>query len=204
MEATPMSMSKPSKTPGNVPSANGGSAGDSSSSASDSSSKQAAPKWLGKRLGRFRLQALIGQGAMGRVFRADDTTLQRRVALKIISLYDRSGQINPFAERFVNEARAAAALEHPHIVQIYEAGEAGKVCYIAMELVEGGSLSELVDASGPMDVHRACQLTAEAGEALAAAHAVGVIHRDVKPANLMLSRHGRCKVTDFGLAMFEG
>jgi serine/threonine protein kinase len=204
MEATPMSMSKPSKTPGNVPSDNGGSAGESSESDSSTNSKQAAPKWLGKRLGRFRLQALIGQGAMGRVFRADDTTLQRRVALKIISLYDRSGQINPFAERFVNEARAAAALEHPHIVQIYEAGEAGKVCYIAMELVEGGSLAELVDASGPMDLHRACQLTAEAGEALAAAHAVGVIHRDVKPANLMLSRHGRCKVTDFGLAMFEG
>ena len=160
-----MSMSKPSKTPGIVPSANGGSAGDSSESDSTTNSKQAAPKWLGKRLGRFRLQALIGQGAMGRVFRADDTTLQRRVALKIISLYDRSGQINPFAERFVNEARAAAALEHPHIVQIYEAGEAGKVCYIAMELVEGGSLAELVDASGPMDVHRACQavLTAEAG-----------------------------------------
>jgi serine/threonine protein kinase len=199
-----MSMSKPSKTPGNVPSANGGSSWDPSESESSTNSKQAAPKWLGKRLGRFRLQALIGQGAMGRVFRADDTTLQRRVALKIIALYDRTGQINPFAERFVNEARAAAALEHPHIVQIYEAGEAGKVCYIAMELVEGGSLAELVDASGPMDLHRACQLTAEAGEALAAAHAVGVIHRDVKPANLMLSRHGRCKVTDFGLAMFEG
>lgn len=194
-------MSKPVKPSGNPALASSTGAADSVLRQSDSN--QAAPKWLGKRVGRFRLQALIGQGAMGRVFRAEDATLQRRVAFKIIALYDRTGQINPHAERFVTEARAAAALEHPHVVQIYEAGESGKVCYIAMELVEGGSLGELVDSSGPMDVHRACQLTAEAGEALAAAHAVGVIHRDVKPANLMLSRHGRCKVTDFGLATFE-
>ena len=194
-------MSKPIKP--TVNSAQASSIGSADSALHQSDSKQAAPKWLGKRVGRFRLQALIGQGAMGRVFRAEDITLQRRVALKIIALYDRTGQINPHAERFVTEARAAAALEHPHVVQIYEAGESGKVCYIAMELVEGGSLGELVDSSGPMDVHRACQLIAEAGEALAAAHAVGVIHRDVKPANLMLSRHGRCKVTDFGLAAFD-
>src|SRR5580692_213964 len=199
MEATP--MSKPIKP--TVNSAQASSVGSADSALHQSDSKQAAPKWLGKRVGRFRLQALIGQGAMGRVFRAEDTTLQRHVALKIIALYDRTGQINPHAERFVTEARAAAALEHPHVVQIYEAGESGKVCYIAMELVEGGSLGELVDSSGPMDVHRACQLIAEAGEALAAAHAIGVVHRDVKPANLMLSRHGRCKVTDFGLAAFE-
>ena len=199
MEATP--MSKPIKP--TVNSAQASSVGSADSALHQSDSKQAAPKWLGKRVGRFRLQSLIGQGAMGRVFRAEDTTLQRRVALKIIALYDRTGQINPHAERFVTEARAAAALEHPHVVQIYEAGESGKVCYIAMELVEGGSLGELVDSSGPMDVQRACQLIAEAGEALAAAHAVGVIHRDVKPANLMLSRHGRCKVTDFGLAAFD-
>jgi serine/threonine protein kinase len=199
MEATP--MSKSSKPSGNAPQIN--SAGVSGSITQETNSNQAAPKWLGKRLGRFRLQALIGQGAVGRVFRAEDTTLQRRVALKIISLYDRSGQINRDAERFVTEARAAAALEHPHVVQVYEAGESGKVCYIAMELLEGGSLGELVDASGPLDVHRACQLTAEAAEALAAAHAAGVIHRDVKPANLMLSRQGRCKVTDFGLATID-
>ncbi len=194
-------MSKSSKPPGNAPQASSASA--SESATQETNSNQVAPKWLGKRLGRFRLQALIGQGAVGRVFRAEDTTLQRRVALKIISLYDRSGQINRDAERFITEARAAAALEHPHVVQVFEAGEAGKVCYIAMELLEGGSLGELVDASGPLDVHRACQLTAEAAEALAAAHAAGVIHRDVKPANLMLSRQGRCKVTDFGLATID-
>ncbi len=192
-------MAETSKPSGQAPPA-GGSADPASG---EPNSNQSAPKWLGKRVGRFRLQALIGQGAMGRVFRADDKTLQRRVALKVISLYDRNGQINPNAQRFITEARAAAALEHPHVVQIYEAGEFGKVCYIAMELLEGGSLAELVDASGPLDVHRACQLTAEAAEALAAAHAVGVIHRDVKPANLMLSRHGRCKVTDFGLAVID-
>jgi hypothetical protein len=179
----------------------------SSPSASPSSSRseslQSAPKWLGKRVGRFRLQALIGHGSMGRVFRADDATLQRRVALKLISLYDRTGQINPAANRFLTEARAAAGLEHPHIVQVFEAGESGNLCYIAMELLEGGSLRELVDASGPLDIHRACQLTAEAAEALQVAHSAGVIHRDIKPANLMLSRHGRCKVTDFGLARVD-
>jgi hypothetical protein len=191
-------MSKPSNPPGRVPQ---GSGADDGSSSADS--RQAAPKWLGKRIGRFRLQALIGQGAMGRVFRAEDTTLQRRVALKVISLFDRTGQINPAANRFLTEARAAAALEHPHVVQVFEAGEAGNVCFIAMELLEGGSLRELVDASGPLDAHRACQLTAEAAEALAHAHAAGIIHRDIKPANLMLSRHGRCKVTDFGLAVID-
>ena len=168
--------------------------------AQKSGSLRVAPKWLGKRVGRFRLQALLGQGAVGRVFRAEDTTLHRRVALKLINTHDRDGQINPQADQFLTEARAAAALEHPHIVQIFEAGESGSLCYIAMELLEGGSLRDLVSAAGPMEPHRACQLAAEAAEALEAAHAVGIIHRDVKPANLMLSRHGRCKVTDFGLA----
>src|ERR1700722_11640308 len=102
MEATP--MSKPVKPAANPAMASSTGAADSVLRQSDSN--QAAPKWLGKRVGRFRLQALIGQGAMGRVFRAEDTTLQRRAAVKIIALYDRTGQINPYAERFVTEARA--------------------------------------------------------------------------------------------------
>ena len=169
---------------------------------SSSDSRRVAPKWLGKKIGRFRLQGLLGQGAAGRVFRAEDAILHRRVALKVITLHGDNGQINRHADQFLTEARAAAALEHPNVVQIYEAGESGNLCYIAMELLDGGSLKDLVVAAGPMDPGRACLLTADAADALAAGHEAGIIHRDIKPANLMLSRQGRCKVTDFGLATF--
>ena len=165
-------------------------------------SRRVAPKWLGKKIGRFRLQGLLGAGAVGRVFRAEDAILHRRVALKVIAIHTENGQINRNADQFLTEARAAATLEHPHVVQIYEAGEAGNLCYIAMELLEGGSLKELVEAGGPMDPGRACLLIADAADALAAGHQAGITHRDIKPANLMLSRQGRCKVTDFGLATF--
>ena len=159
-------------------------------------------KWLGKKIGRFRLQGLLGQGAVGRVFRAEDAILHRRVALKVIVVHRGDGRITRHGDQFLTEARAAAALEHPNVVQIYEAGETGNLCYIAMELLEGGSLKDLVAATGPMDPGRACVLAADAADALAAAHEAGVVHRDVKPANLMLTRQGRCKVTDFGLATF--
>ncbi len=164
--------------------------------------RRVTPKWLGKKIGRFRLQGLLGQGAVGRVFRAEDSILHRRVALKVISIHAGDGQIHRGADQFLTEARAAASLEHPNVVQIYEAGESGNLCYIAMELLEGGSLKDLVDAAGPMDPGRACVLVADAADALAAAHGAGIVHRDVKPANLMLTRQGRCKVTDFGLATF--
>ncbi|HVS71514.1 MAG TPA: serine/threonine-protein kinase, partial [Phycisphaerae bacterium] len=150
-------------------------------------------------LGKFRLLALLGEGGMGKVIRAQDTTLQRQVALKCLK---KSAAVAKSyrPEQFLREARAAAALEHPHIVHVYETGEAAGYYYIAMELVEGGSLAALVKACGPLDVARACQLGAEAAEALAFAAQHGITHRDIKPGNLMLSRSGRCKVTDFGLA----
>ncbi len=183
----------------------GSSAGSSSTPSarsSSSDSRRVAPKWLGKKIGRFRLQGLLGQGAVGRVFRAEDAILHRRVALKVIVVHTADGQINRNADTFLTEARAAAALEHPNVIQIFEAGETGNLCYIAMELLDGGSLKDLVVASGAMDPGRACLLAADAADALAAAHEAGIIHRDVKPANLMLTRQGRCKVTDFGLATF--
>jgi serine/threonine protein kinase len=164
------------------------------------SSAVPAPRWLGKRVGRFRLLALLGQGAMGRVFRAEDTQMGRHVALKVLPRTVKRGTVSVGPEVLIREARAAAAIEHPNAVQIYEVNQAGEVCYVAMELLEGGNLRELVRAAGPMDLTQACMLCAEAAEALAAAHAAGVVHRDIKPANLMLSRSGRCKVVDFGLA----
>jgi serine/threonine-protein kinase len=182
-----------------------GLAGDSGSGGLGAgSSTVKRPRWLGKRVGRFRLLALLGQGAMGRVFRAEDTLMGRHVALKMLPRTLKTkggGSIGP--ESLIREARAAAAIEHPNAVTVYEVNQAGDVCYVAMELLEGGSLRDLVRAAGPMDLTRACLLCAEAAEALAAAHAAGVVHRDVKPANLMLSRSGRCKVVDFGLARLD-
>jgi serine/threonine protein kinase len=162
-----------------------------------------APKWLGKRVGRFKLLALLGQGSMGRVFRAEDVDLQRKVALKLMTVPPDDPSAVRKIQQFVREARAVATLEHPHVISVFEVGEHRGLHYIAMELVEGGNLRELVEANGPLDVVRACQLIAEAAEALAHAHAAGIVHRDVKPANLMLTRHGRCKVADFGLAIVD-
>jgi tRNA A-37 threonylcarbamoyl transferase component Bud32 len=162
-----------------------------------------APAWLGKKVGRFRLLASIGQGAMGRVFRAEDTTLNRQVALKVLPNKVKYGDEEVAVGQFIREARSAATLEHPNVVHIYEVNQTDKIWYIAMELLEGGNLRELVKANGPLDMVRACQLAAEAGEALDYAHGAGIVHRDVKPANLMLTRSGRCKLTDFGLARID-
>ena len=161
------------------------------------------PSWMGKRVGRFRLTGLLGQGAMGRVFRAEDTMLRRQVALKVLPKTIKRGQRTVEAENLIREARAVASLEHPHIVQVYEVNEVGGVFYIAMELIEAGSLRDLVEGQGPIDYLRACQLGAEAAEALGHAHAAGIVHRDVKPANLLLTRTGLLKVADFGLARVE-
>lgn len=159
--------------------------------------------WKGKRVGRFKLLDLLGQGAMGKVFRAEDTTLHRLVALKALPRVFRTRNYTINAEELIREARSAAAIEHPHVVQIYEAGEANSVFYIAMELVEGGTIYDLVRGAGPLDPQRACQISAEAAEALDYAHRLGIVHRDIKPSNLMLTRTGRCKVVDFGLARVE-
>ena len=160
-------------------------------------------KWKGRRVKRFKLVDELGEGAMGRVFLAEDTILKRHVALKLLPARHRDGRPNHRTERLVREARSAASLEHPNAVNIFEIDQSGGVHYIAMELVEGGNLEKLVEMSGPMDIERACSLVAEAAEALAHAHTRGIIHRDVKPANLLLARNGRCKVCDFGLALFD-
>jgi serine/threonine protein kinase len=173
-------------------------------SASQTSSTAAnVDKWKGRKVKRFKLIDELGEGAMGRVFLAEDTVLKRHVALKLLPAKHRDGRPNQRTERLVREARSAASLEHPNAVHIYEIDQSGGVHYIAMELVEGGNLEKLVEMSGPMEIERACQLIAEAAEALAHAHVRGIIHRDVKPANLLLTRSGRCKVCDFGLALFD-
>ncbi|HEY2585518.1 MAG TPA: protein kinase, partial [Tepidisphaeraceae bacterium] len=153
------------------------------SSAAGAGGSQAVPppRWMGKRVGRFRLVGLLGQGAMGRVFRAEDTLMGRHVALKLLPRTVKSkGGVSVGPEMLIREAKAAEAIEHHNAVAVYRVNQAGDVCYVAMELLEGGSLRDLVRAAGPMDLTRACLLCAEAAEALAAAHAAGVVHRDVK------------------------
>jgi serine/threonine protein kinase len=174
-----------------------------SSGAPATGSTSSGSKWKGRILKRFKLLDLLGQGSMGKVFRAEDITLRRHVALKVLPTRTKDGQRDHKIDQFVREARSAASIEHPNAVTVYEIGEAAGVHYIAMELVEGGNLEKLVKASGPMEIDRACQIAAEAAEALAAAHAQGIIHRDVKPSNLLLARNGRCKLADFGLARYD-
>ena len=135
---------------------------------------------------------------MGEVYRARDERLKRDVAIKVLpaELAGRSGA--PRA-RFEREARAASALSHPNILTIYDIGTHDSTVYIAMELVDGGTLKDLV-ASGPVPVKKLLEITVQIADGLAAAHAAGIVHRDLKPQNVMVSKHGFAKILDFGLA----
>ena len=161
------------------------------------------PRWVGMKLGHFKLLRLIGEGKMGLVILAQDINLRRIVALKV--LRKRIAGLNELegVQQFLREARAAAQIEHPNVVRIYEINEHNGWWYIAMEMLEGESLQRVVKAGGPLHPTRACPLIADAATALSVAHEIGIIHRDVKPSNLMITRHGRCKLTDFGLVRLD-
>jgi len=139
---------------------------------------------------------------MAYVYEAVDIRLDRRVALKVLALHDKEG--SDFRERFLRESRFAASLDHPNIVPIYEAGESDGLLYIAMRFVRGSNLSTLIKQQGPLDPQRALAILRPVAEALDTAHAAGLVHRDVKPANILLTGsddHGREHVylSDFGL-----
>lgn len=173
---------------------------ESSSDASGSStSGTRQPPWVGRILGHFQLQRPLGQGAMGMVVQAQDINLRRIVALKILRKRIRGVDEQASIQQFLREARAAAQLEHPNVVRVYEINQHRGWWYIAYELIEGGNLKSIVKTIGPLPPHRACPMIADAAAALAAAHDAGIIHRDIKPSNLMLARTGRCKIMDFGL-----
>jgi streptogramin lyase/predicted Ser/Thr protein kinase len=156
---------------------------------------------LGSTLAGYRLEALIARGGMGVVYRATHLGLQRPVALKVIAreLADRDG----FRERFLRESRLAASLDHPAVVPIYDSREVDGELIVAMRLVEGGDLRRLIDRQGPLAPERAVALLGQVAEALDAAHAAGIVHRDVKPHNVLLEGE-RAFLTDFGLAKALG
>jgi predicted Ser/Thr protein kinase len=148
-------------------------------------------------LSHYTLEEEIGRGGMGVVYRAVDTRLGRAVAIKMLPA---GATTDPERNRrFIQEARSASALNHPNIVTIYEIDEEGGATFIAMELVEGAPLDEVM-AGGPLPVVTALDYGMQVAAALAAAHASGIIHRDIKPGNIMITRDGRVKVLDFGLA----
>ena len=147
---------------------------------------------------RYELQAVVGTGGMASVYRAYDTLLERNVALKI--LHDHYSEDDEYIERFRREARAAAQLSHPGIVTVIDRGEEGGRQFIVFEYVDGETLKELVERTGPMPVRRVIELGLEIGRAIAFAHEQGLVHRDVKPQNVLLGTEGRAKVTDFGIA----
>ena len=152
---------------------------------------------------RYRLEGLVASGGMGEVWRAVDLVLQRPVAVKL--LRPEYAQHPETLARFRAEARHAAALSHPAIAQIYDYGEADtrRAPFLVMELVDGPSLTGLLTA-GPLEPARVADLVAQVAGGLAAAHAAGVLHRDIKPGNLLIDRSGRVKITDFGISYAAG
>jgi beta-lactam-binding protein with PASTA domain len=148
--------------------------------------------------GRYRILRKLGSGGMANVYLAEDEDLGRRVAIKILN--DRYANDDAFNERFRREAKSAAALSHPNIVSIYDRGDADGRPYIAMEVIEGRSLKELILTSGSLPIGQAIEYAKQILGAVRFAHRHGIIHRDIKPHNILLGFENRLKVTDFGIA----
>jgi serine/threonine protein kinase len=148
--------------------------------------------------GRYALGALLGAGGMGQVYRARDRVLQRTVAVKVLS--PAATQDLELVARFGREARAAATLNHPNIVTVFDSGADGDLHYLVMEYVEGQSLAGLLRQEGVLEPGRAADVGRQVCQALAAAHAAGLVHRDVTPGNVLVDPAGRVKVADFGIA----
>jgi serine/threonine protein kinase/tetratricopeptide (TPR) repeat protein len=149
----------------------------------------------GTQLGRYEVRSKIGAGAMGEVYLAQDTQLQRKVALKVLPAEVASNQDR--MRRFVQEAQAAATLNHPNIAHVYEIGESDGVNFIAMEFIDGVTLRESIRGA---DLKKLLRYLQHVAEGLAKAHAAGIVHRDLKPENIMVTRDGHAKILDFGLA----
>jgi predicted Ser/Thr protein kinase len=156
---------------------------------------------IGSMLKHYKVEDVLGKGGMGVVYRAMDTRLNRPVALKLLS--ERYVTNQDLKQRFVREARAASAINHPAIAQVYDVDEVDGQTFIAMELVEGDTVRELIEAR-ELDLLGALEISIQVADGLAKAHESGIVHRDIKAENLMITRDGRAKILDFGLAKLLG
>jgi serine/threonine-protein kinase len=152
------------------------------------------------KFGRYEVVAELGRGAMGVVYKAIDPLLERSVAIKTVNMgFEKEGMAN-YEARFYHEARAAGGLNHPNIVTIYDVGKSGDIAYMAMEFIEGDELRVLLASDNPLPVAQAVSIAAQVAEGLAFAHERGVVHRDIKPGNIMIVPGKPVKITDFGIA----
>ncbi|RKY18599.1 MAG: serine/threonine protein kinase, partial [Planctomycetota bacterium] len=153
----------------------------------------------GRYFGPYRLTSILGSGGMGTVFLAHEEELDRPVAVKVLA--PSLSKDSNFVERFTREARFLAALSHPNLIHVYSIGSTEDgYHYMAMEYLEGETLDELIDREAPLDVDTTWRITAQVLKALWAIHKAGLVHRDVKPSNIMICRDGRAVLMDFGLA----
>ncbi|HEY8630615.1 MAG TPA: protein kinase, partial [Gaiellaceae bacterium] len=147
---------------------------------------------------RYELEEVVGHGGMSTVYKAHDSLLERNVALKV--LHQQYSEDEDFVERFKREARSVAQLQHPNIVTVIDRGEEAGRQYIVFEFIDGENLKELVVRKGRLDLRDTLEVALEVARGLAFAHDHGLVHRDVKPQNVLLNGDGRAKVTDFGIA----
>src|SRR5260370_21018345 len=151
----------------------------------------------GTKLGPYEIQSPLGAGGMGEIYGARDTRLDRTGAINVLAAFFSADRER--LRRFEQEARAAAALNHPNICSIYDIGEHNGQSFIVMELLTGQTLRERI-AEGPIAIHERLELAMEVSDPLDSAHADGIVHRDIKPANIFVTARGHAKVLDFGLA----
>lgn len=152
-------------------------------------------------LGRYEILAEVAQGAMGVVYKARDPLIDRLVAIKTVGLGLSNAETEAYERRFFREAKSAGRLNHPNVVTIHDVGKSGDTAYIAMEFLDGRSLREILDSGVVLPPERIADIVAQVAEGLAYAHRHQVVHRDVKPANIMVLENGLVKITDFGIAL---
>lgn len=154
-------------------------------------------------LGRYKILSELGHGAMGVVYKASDPLIDRTVAIKTINLGLALDEKEEYEARFYQEAKAAGRLSHPNIVTIYDVGKSGDVAYIAMEFLQGREIRDILDDGEVLPVAQVLDVVSQVALGLAYAHEHGIVHRDVKPSNVMMIRDGHVKITDFGIARME-